>query len=338
MVSFARVRKKQWTYASKVDTPDNNALAVGGKLLYRKVDVKIARLRFEIIHTADVVRNPGNQRTFINAVTGFGRSRRSWVGRWRSGIGEDTTTIKVVRASASGLSFCPEPVVAHVCIGLDNNIISLSRAKKHPGRVVRHDRNEIRGDDGQRMAVKRHANEVVYAWVYEAKAISLALLHLSPRVFAGPAWAHRSAVNQEVISRRRRLAHLQVVVRLKAELPSGLVIIVVNHIGSEILIVVGRCGSINNEGTKCTLSILRAEMRVIPGRPVLGCLESVGLCVSRTQWALCKTGNAILSTRLQLTHAMPMNASAIDAQVVLHSDLDGVTPAYRLSDVFHIVR
>ena len=216
-----------------------------------------------------------------------------------------------------------EVVVGCWLIGGHHNIISLSDGDGELFGLVGNDGHKISGDDSEGVSIKLHLEVIVDTIVDDAHEMFLAGLELERCSCASRSiWLDVLAVDQ-VIGGSWRSESLSELIRLK-DGQRG--VPVADHDGAQIDVIVGRGRSVDNHRTQDTGTVLGGEVCVIPCCAILSGLETVCLSLTRCNRTLSDTRHAIFRIGIQLSEAVPVDASAIGLEVVVHSDFDPVTP------------
>jgi hypothetical protein len=177
----------------------------------------------------------------------------------------------------------------------DYDIKSLSDSYKDSIGSVRHNRDEITGDDGKRMIVDRNHEGAVHRCVDEAQTISLPMLNSSVEVLAlSSVRANVHTVHEAGIGLWRDTACQRVIEK------GGLLIPVRQCEGAKIFIVVVCSRAINDECTESSYTILDTyhdlaptkrwgvrrltPMTVIPTGSILSAMEPVCAGCSWCNW------------------------------------------------------
>jgi len=235
---------------------------------------------------------------------------------------QDVTVVGVVTAASLVLDLSTEPVATGSLVGVDDHVVALTDTEEDPVGGVRNDGNKVGSDNLHLVAVKRDHEVVIDGHVDETDTVLLVLLEGGPLVLATAA-AHHLAVDKSSVGNRRRTIEVGNTLRKGVH---GAVVPVGDRKRAGVDIVVGSGGTLNNDRTNETITVLAREVRVVPGSTVLRGLESVGLLLARCNGALGDTGNTILSVLVPLTETVPVDRSAVVGHLVLDGDLDHVTP------------
>jgi hypothetical protein len=223
-------------------------------------------------------------------------------------------------------------------VGMNNNTIALTNTDRERVGEERGDRHHVSRDDLKHMVVDREVEVEVRSAVYNVNEICTvvieSLLEVCTAVFVAT-----SAVNNDGVCRRRESRQ-----RFRESFVGIQVIPVGNNDGSPFFVPFRRAGSMDEEGSRDTICVLRAVVGVVPSRAILSEAELVGENVIFRDWALCDTFRYIREDVLEqdndarltvnsihlifLKHAktMPVDGCAIVFVQVFHLDLDSVTP------------
>jgi hypothetical protein len=106
------------------------------------------------------------------------------------------------------------------------------------------------------MVVKRDTDVVLDGYVDEPKAVLLALLNRDCTVGPATVGVLVGTVDEDVVSRRSRTFVLQSLQSKRIDLECSLVVPIVDCVRTEIKIVVGRSGSIEDNSTDNTVAVL----------------------------------------------------------------------------------
>ena len=74
------------------------------------------------------------------------------------------------------------------------------------------------------------------------------------------------------------------------------------------------------------VAVLTAEMRVVPGRPVLGRSDAIHFARAGHAGTLGDARHDIFGVRVELSVPVPVDARAVVLEVVVHGDVDEVAP------------
>ena len=94
----------------------------------------------------------------------------------------------------------------------------------------------------------------------------------------------------------------------------------------QINVIIGRSRTMDHNWASDTITVLRAEVRVVPRCAVVGSDEFVDLGITWCKSALSDTVDTVLVIGIELTHAVPVNGGTVVGQVVGNLDTDCVTP------------
>lgn len=164
-----------------VYAPDNDILAIGGDLLTSKIDLQVPNL-VEEGFTVYRIRNPRREGCRITAAGGERCGGAGRVALWCTRVAEDGAAIEVIRASTVGGNFGPEPVVANGLVSGEDNIVPLADGEEYPVGVVGFDRNQVRCDYSEGVAVKGNTDGVVNGGVDQSETVLLARRNCCCRV------------------------------------------------------------------------------------------------------------------------------------------------------------
>ena len=147
----------------------------------------------------------------------------------------------------------------------------------------------------------------------------LAVLALACSVFVG-------TINQNGVGVGRWHGQLGVRAGDCGNLEHGLIIPISDGIRAEIDVVVGGSRSIENDRTNDAVTILARVVGVVPRRSILSGLEGVGVCISRSNWALRDARNTIGTAVVQLPQTVPVDGGSIVLHLVGDCHRDHVAP------------
>jgi hypothetical protein len=136
------------------------------------------------------------------------------------------------------------------------------------------------------------------------------------------------SVDQDSVGIRRWPSSLKIIVCQQTLLPGCSVIPISEDVRSQIIIIVGRCRAVDHNRSESTITVLRAEVRMVPGRAELGGLEGICFGVSRSKWAFCDPRDTSLRARSELSDTVPVYACAVVLDRVLEGYLDHIAPVY----------
>lgn len=287
-----------------VDGPDGEGVAVLIELSTGEVDV----------HGLVRERSGGDGLLPVRGEVGrLGADRRLGVGvagRGPSGdrvVGPDSAGVVLVGAQAVGCNVGAEPVVAGRLVGVDHDVVALANRDQEPLGVVRLDRNEIGSHDLHHVVVERNADVVVDRDVDQPQAVLLALLDRDLVVRSAALGVLVRSVDENVVSRRRRATILQVLQCDGIDLEGSLVVPVVQHVRSQIDVVVGGGGTIEDHRSNDSVTVLRRKVSVVPRSSKLSRLEAVGLGVTRSKRAFRNSVHTVRANTVVLTNTVPVN-------------------------------
>lgn len=108
----------------------------------------------------------------------------------------------------------------------------------------------------------------------------------------------------------------------------GAVVPVIEEEIAEVLIIISRSGTVDDDSTKDALPCLQREVRMVPGGTVLLSFPGVGDALSRSSWALSDGSHTVVLVGIVLTYTVEVDTCAIEGrgQRVLDMDHDRVTP------------
>lgn len=223
-------------------------------------------------------------------------------------------------------------------IGSDKDVGALSYTEGHDLGGVGSHGDKIIGNHRQVVAVNGEALHTLGAGVDQAKSMRLARGELElGDASVGRAWSGVAGSNGGAVE-----VHLtvdKVVVRsgrsfsarskdLLHEVEVLGVVPVGQHHGTKIDVIVRVLGPVDDNGPKHAVRVLSRVVRVIPGSTVQLSLELISVALARGNGTLVDTGNTILPRRPSLQETVPVKRSALlgTSDVVVQSDLDGITP------------
>lgn len=306
-----------------VDVPVEGQSAVGGSGLVEPG-----------VEGSDVVRDltrrdvgvpVGSQTLLISAALGVlaaradrGFSLVAFVGE----DGQDVAVHGVATAASLVLDLGAEPVATSGLVGVDDDIVALTDTEEDPVGGVRNNRNKVGGDDLHLVTIQRDHVVVVDGHVDQTDAVLLVLLQGGPLVLTTIAADHL-AVDKSGVGSRGRTVKVGNALRKGGH---SVVVPVRDRERTHVLVVVGSGGTLDNNRTDDTVTVLAREVRVVPGRTVLGGLEGVGLLLAWCDGALGDTGHTVLSVLVVLAETVPVDGRAVVGHFVLDGNLDHVTP------------
>lgn len=195
-----------------------------------------------------------------------------------------------VCGTAGGLNCSAEPVVISRGVGLDNYIVTLADTNAEEVRCEGSDGDKVSRNDCQAVAIERDTEVGIGRSVDETELVLLAVLKggelkaLSAADAGGVSAAgtvkNICPVDETVLGSWGTAGLRDVPFRESC----GVVPVSERH-GTEVHIVVGGGGPINNDGAGDTLSVLKGEVRVIPGGTVLSSGPFVGEAIGGGNWA-----------------------------------------------------
>ena len=226
-----------------VDGPDDHGVAVRLELGLGEVDV----------HRLVDERSGRNgllpvrcQICWLSADVGLAVGAGCWGAGRDSVVGPDSLRIEAVATQAIPCNIRAEPVVARSLVGVDDNVVTLANGKENPFSSVWLDGDEVGGHDLHWVVVKRDTNVVVNGDVDQPETVLLALLDSNSVVFATASCVLVGAVDEDVVTSRARTSVLKCLQGEGIDLVSGSVVPVVDHVRTQVEIVVGRCGTIEH--------------------------------------------------------------------------------------------
>jgi len=113
---------------------------------------------------------------------------------------------------------------------------------------------------------------------------------------------------------------------LVPQLFSRSVIPVLDHKSTQVFIIVGGGGPVDDQWAVQAVTILKSKVRMIPSGSVLGGGESVGHAFTRSNRTLGDTGNSIILRVVELAHAVEMSAGSVLSETVGDMYHKGVSP------------
>lgn len=310
------------------------AAAVEGPLEPAAAGAKAQRLSGDLVEDAHVQRQVWDKvrRGFVFTVLSLGDGadggRLGSAGAIVPNDASDTVWVEVV--AAGGVPFSTEPIVPGGSVRFDDYIVALTNAQAQGFCGVGNDRNEIVADDSEIVVVDRKLEVSVGGRVYHPEAILLASLEDSlpfGSITQTLGVRGRGAVVgvravYESIFHSRRPTSLGSVPQSKRFSVAP----VVEKEHTEVLIVVSRGWTVQDQASESTLCVLQTEMTMIPGGAILGSLELVSLRATRRHGAFSDTRHAVVVTAIELPQAVPMNSSAVALEIVSDVNLESVTP------------
>jgi hypothetical protein len=180
------------------------------------------------------------------------------------------------------------------------------------------------------VVVERDADEVVDGGVDEPEAVPLAFCHLDLAVGSAAVRVFVGAVDEDVIRIRRWSLVLQVLACDGVDLECRWIVPLLDRVHTEILVVVCRGGSIEDHGPEYAISVLRREVRMVPGCAELSDLERIGGSITRCNSTLCDAVHAVRARAMVLAYTVPVYACPVVRHRVL--DIDDQLIAPRGSD------
>lgn len=204
-----------------------------------------------------------------------GSSLGGWICDSNAGVSKDGAAGTVVGTLAVTISISTEPVVARGLVGGNNNIVALANSDLEVVCGIWDNRNKVMSNHLEGMAIKRNTESGIDSSIDETEAVLLAGSKRDLVVGSAARCVLVLSVDQDVVTCWGRSA-ITAIESTGTGLVSGNVVPILHHLGSEVDVVVGGGRSVNNERGNHTVTVLSAEVRVVPGSSVLGSLEDVG--------------------------------------------------------------
>lgn len=112
----------------------------------------------------------------------------------------------------------------------------------------------------------------------------------------------------------------------KRSLVHGSIIMICDRQSTKIVIIIHCRGTLNNDRTEDSITILIGEVAVIPTCSVLSSTEKVHSALTRSNWTFGDSIDTIFSGCMPLTETMPMHTRSVVLHAILDSNLHHITP------------
>lgn len=181
-----------------------------------------------------------------------------WVGGGRAVVADDGGRVRVVggAAEAGAAKGDVEPVVVDGLARVDGHIVALADADKEAVGCVGVDGHQVGGDDGHGVVDQRHLQVVLDAGVDEPEAVALAWRQADGGVLArARLGVHIGAVDEHVVAGWRAVA-----LGVEDDLVGRLVVVVREHQGAQVDVIVEACGPVDLDGADDAVAVLRRKV------------------------------------------------------------------------------
>lgn len=174
-----------------------------------------------------------------------------------SRVCEQSTTVAVVTTVTISGCLGTEEVVARSLVGGEDDIVSLTNGKQEPTlSSQRLSGNEIGGNDGEVVAIKLDTNGIVHRGVDQSQAMLLALGKSHLGVGSSTCSVLSEAVNKDVVTVWWWCVVLEVGKSDVVDIGCKTVVPITDWERTEINIVIGCCGTIDNNCAGNTHTVL----------------------------------------------------------------------------------
>lgn len=197
-----------------------------------------------------------------------------------------------------------KPVIAGWLVCINHNVISLTNAHEQAVRCERVDRDHVGSHDIELVALKLDVKVMFHRRIHQAQEMALARLELDTGILslARIVRVDVGSIEENVAARwgpRDQSDGNELVCRLVVRVADG-------ERAKIDIPVVGR-RPVDHNRAPDAISILRREVRVIPGRAILSGPPAIGLALARRQRALRDAIGTVVNVVMELANAVPMD-------------------------------